>query len=413
MVEYIVGSAAALLVVRTSYRVYRKHLRPKIKGYLGEWGVRHDLQKLASEDTVLLHDLLLSTGRDTTQIDHIVVSRYGIFYIETKNYSGLISGNEWDKTWEQMTEKSVHPIPNPVRQNYKHSLALKRVLVDYPHLPIYPIVVFSNKSRLDVTSEHTLVINRRDLLTSISAFSQTAVLTAEQVQHIKKRLKSSNILDPAERKKHKARVRISKDLFGSDELSRAYEEGKNSPIVQFSSQLTMAERILQEKLDDYHARGPLLTIRGKTASIEHFLRDARRNQDNTVAEPGMPADHMLCPYTGTSFPLSELPNLERGLWLSYFNKNPELADYISTREGFAELFPTRSRGSSIASAYVDAPISATMLAKNTAWYRNLEETFHKPKVEAQIQNASKQEEDPTVYDETVRHTFHTSVEQER
>jgi len=390
MVEYIVGCAAALLLARTSHRVYRKHLQPKIKGYLGELGVRHDLQKLASEDTVLLHDLLLSTGRDTTQIDHIVVSRYGIFYIETKNYSGLISGNEWDKTWEQMTEKSLHPIPNPVRQNYKHSLALKKVLAEYPHIPIYPIVVFSNKSRLDVTSERTLVINRRDLLPSLSTLSQNAVLTAEQVQHIKKLLKSSNILDPAERRKHKAHVRISKELFGSDALSKAYEEGKNSPIVQFSPQLTMAERILQEKLDDYHARGPLLTIRGKTASIDRFLRDARRNQDNSVAEPGMPADHMICPYTGASFPLSELANLERGLWLSYFNKNPELADYISTKEGFAELFPTRTRGSSIASAYVNAPASATMLAKNTNWYQNLEQTLRRPTVEVQIKDAEKQ-----------------------
>ena len=30
----------------------------------------------------------VQTGKGTTQIDHVVVSKYGVFAIETKNYRG-------------------------------------------------------------------------------------------------------------------------------------------------------------------------------------------------------------------------------------------------------------------------------------------------------------------------------------
>jgi len=47
-------------------------------------------------------------GKGTTQIDHIVVSRYGIFVIETKNYRGWIFGSEKQRDWT--TKTSVYPI---------------------------------------------------------------------------------------------------------------------------------------------------------------------------------------------------------------------------------------------------------------------------------------------------------------
>lgn len=144
MIEYIVGGVTVIVAARLARRAYRMHLKPTIKGYLGEMGVRRTLRKLPSGDNVVLQDLL-STGRDTTQIDHVVISKYGIFDIETKNYSGFISGKEWDKEWQQFTNSSQHTIPNPVRQNYKHTLALKNTLRDLPGIPIHPIVVFQTR----------------------------------------------------------------------------------------------------------------------------------------------------------------------------------------------------------------------------------------------------------------------------
>lgn len=387
MLEYIIGGSAALLAARVTHRAFRKHIQPKLKGYFGELSVKRELKKIASENTVILHDLLLSNGRSTTQLDHVVISEYGVFAIETKNYSGLITGGEWDQKWQQQTSSGLHVIPNPVRQNYRHIQTLRPLVTQESTVPIHSVIVFSDKSQLDVSSERTQVINRRDLRACIRAMCKRPVLSASQVRHIQKQLEDANIRDPAERRKHKAQVRVVKELFGADALSKAYEEGKSSPIVRFSSQPTLGERLLQEKLEDYHARGPCLTIRGSTDTIAHFLRDARRNADGTVAQPNTPADHILCPYTGDALPSSEEQNLERGLWISYLSQNPELAHHITTKAGFQELFPTQSNGARIAAAYTKAPASYTAKAKQTLWYKNLESSFRKPSVDSTVKDA--------------------------
>ena len=49
----------------------------------------------------VMDDVVLNTVRGTTQIDHIVISKYGVFVIETKNYRGIIYGNDDSKKWNQ------------------------------------------------------------------------------------------------------------------------------------------------------------------------------------------------------------------------------------------------------------------------------------------------------------------------
>ena len=61
----------------------------------------------------------------TTQIDHVVVSIYGMFVIETKNISGWIYGSKKDRTWtKKIKGGKTYQFPNPLRQNYRHQCAL-------------------------------------------------------------------------------------------------------------------------------------------------------------------------------------------------------------------------------------------------------------------------------------------------
>ncbi len=64
---------------------------PKIKGFLGEASVATMLSTLPKEEYRVLNNIMLKTERGTTQIDHIVLSLYGVFVIETKNYKGWIT----------------------------------------------------------------------------------------------------------------------------------------------------------------------------------------------------------------------------------------------------------------------------------------------------------------------------------
>ena len=67
-------------------------------------------------------------GEATSQIDHLVLSEYGIFVIETKRYKGWIFGSEKAENWTQVIFKEKHQFRNPVKQNWSHVYALKSVL---------------------------------------------------------------------------------------------------------------------------------------------------------------------------------------------------------------------------------------------------------------------------------------------
>src|SRR5437868_4579974 len=70
------------------------------------------------------HNLIVPIEQATTQIDHVLVSRFGIFVIETKNMGGWIFGTENDAQWTQVLFRKKFRFQNPLRQNYRHTTAL-------------------------------------------------------------------------------------------------------------------------------------------------------------------------------------------------------------------------------------------------------------------------------------------------
>ena len=64
------------------------------KGRRGERAVASILSELPSSEYSVINDITLQDEHGSTQIDHVIVSVYGIFVIETKNYSGWIMGAE-------------------------------------------------------------------------------------------------------------------------------------------------------------------------------------------------------------------------------------------------------------------------------------------------------------------------------
>jgi hypothetical protein len=68
---------------------------PAVKGFLGELQVRTVARLMLDRETYqALHNVTLRTRDGTTQIDHVIVSPYGVFVIETKNMRGWIFGSE-------------------------------------------------------------------------------------------------------------------------------------------------------------------------------------------------------------------------------------------------------------------------------------------------------------------------------
>ena len=101
---------------------------PWFKGVLGEFQVNLLLNLFLSKDKYhLIKNVTLPTEDGTTQIDHILVSQYGVFVIETKNMKGWIFGSSNQKQWTQKIFKHSSKFQNPIHQNYKHIKHLKAV----------------------------------------------------------------------------------------------------------------------------------------------------------------------------------------------------------------------------------------------------------------------------------------------
>lgn len=71
------------------------------KGNKGEADIAWRLSSIHSAEFRVFNDILLGTAKGSSQIDHVVISKYGVFVIETKNYSGWIHGHEYSEYWTQ------------------------------------------------------------------------------------------------------------------------------------------------------------------------------------------------------------------------------------------------------------------------------------------------------------------------
>lgn len=183
---------------------------PKFIGYLGERKVRKRLFKLDPSIYFTLHDVMIpaASGGKTSQIDHLIVSPYGVFVIETKNYQGWIFGKENQAYWTQTIYKRKERFLNPIWQNKGHVKALQELLSEYPQIPYHSIVVFDNRAKLkiDVTSK---VVYTSELLFTIQMISETRV-SSDQVKDIYHMILSNN---QTNRKARKAHVKqINQDL---------------------------------------------------------------------------------------------------------------------------------------------------------------------------------------------------------
>lgn len=94
----------------------------------------------------LLNNLTLHVEDGTTQIDHILVSLFGVFVIETKHYKGWIFANSKAPMWTQVLYKQKFKFQNPLHQNYKHVRAVQALLDFLPTECIRSIVVFTGEA---------------------------------------------------------------------------------------------------------------------------------------------------------------------------------------------------------------------------------------------------------------------------
>lgn len=122
-----------------------------LKGWTGELkGAAAHWAFLDSSVYTSLNNLTLQTSNGTTQIDHVIVSRFGIFVVETKNISGWIFGDAKSSQWTVVKFGRKYQIQNPVHQNYRHVRAVVEHL-GIDQSKVHSLVMFWGDCRFKTT----------------------------------------------------------------------------------------------------------------------------------------------------------------------------------------------------------------------------------------------------------------------
>lgn len=188
---------AALGILTTVY--YKK-----FRGFMGEFWVKTELSKLPKDKYIVLNNIMINSSRGSHQIDHIVISKYGIFVIEMKNYYGLITGDEYKDKWTQHLGKNKYYFNNPIHQNYGHIKALEELL-QMDNGKFISIICISNQAKVKVTAKN---VTQLDLLNGLIK-SYTKEILGENLIEIKNEIESGNVLDKEARNEHVRNIRTT------------------------------------------------------------------------------------------------------------------------------------------------------------------------------------------------------------
>lgn len=186
---------------------------PVVKGWMGEVLLHLSLKVfLDSRRYRLFRNVTLPTDDGSTQIDHIVVSRHGVFVVETKNYAGWIFGKPHDKMWTQKFPRHTSKFQNPLRQNYKHVRTLE-ALTGLPGNALFSVIAFVGSAQFKTPMPDN--VTRLHGCVAFIRAKQAMLLTEQEVGRVIERIASGR-LEPS-MATHAAHVRHVRDLVKAKE----------------------------------------------------------------------------------------------------------------------------------------------------------------------------------------------------
>lgn len=186
--SYILGALAIGCLLGYGFGRYRSHSFQN----RGESLVSHAIQaKFGSSNYHLLNHITLKLKDGTTQVDHILVSRFGVFVIETKDYKGCIFANSQHAQWTQVLFKVKFRFQNPLVQNRLHLKAVGELLDFLPADAIQSLVVFAGEAEFK-TDKPSGVFSIPELLDHLRSCNDE-VMTTNRMQFCVGRLETARL----------------------------------------------------------------------------------------------------------------------------------------------------------------------------------------------------------------------------
>ncbi|MED4532933.1 nuclease-related domain-containing protein [Metabacillus fastidiosus] len=188
-------------------------IKPDRIGEIGEYKINIQLDQLP-KDYKYLSDIIIPNSKAKSgysQIDHIVLTPYAVFVIETKNYQGTIYGGRDRRTW---SVNGKFKMLNPFHQNYGHISALKSIIpIDSSN--IVSMISFTKRCTFKIDTElrniqsNELIVYDIELSEFISRKlnilkyqNESSVYSNIEIEQIHQQIEQANIVDTKIRERH-------------------------------------------------------------------------------------------------------------------------------------------------------------------------------------------------------------------
>lgn len=190
----------------------------KVSNYLG---------KSIIDEKYMLNNLVIFINNSSTEIDHVLISKKGVFVIETKGHMGHIYGSEDDFNWSQILSygKTKNKIYNPIKQNNTHIDFLKTIL---KRDDIFKSIIVFPNAKLNVNTKtptgNLSIINK-------AIEGSTINLSKDEINSIYNRLNKLKIENINLKEQHIANLKekeqlINKNMCPNCKVSLIRRKGK-------------------------------------------------------------------------------------------------------------------------------------------------------------------------------------------
>ncbi len=180
------------LILKKKYDILQSGVR-------GEETTLKILRKLPKDYTVLTNPVILNRGI-TMELDFVVVSKNGVFIVESKNYHGVVFGKTSQTYWKQIKRGKNNKVyekevPNPAKQSFRQKRRLEELFRDLKITAnIYPVLYFVNsgtelKIQDDANIAVAIVNDENSLLEFIQNTKGRGKVTSEELNKIIRQFK--------------------------------------------------------------------------------------------------------------------------------------------------------------------------------------------------------------------------------
>lgn len=182
-------------------------------GHFGEWLTHIRALSFPGYKRVISNVYCVNNNPVPTEIDSVVITRFGFIVIETKHFSGTLIGHHGQDQWTLQFKHHKRSMYSPIRQNQTHIYALNKALPQYKQVPKFSMIVVDEACTLQVTSDdHNRVVHRKQLNKQLKLWlnTQPMILSRKQVREIAQQLRKMRHISRKSKKTHQRHVKNKK-----------------------------------------------------------------------------------------------------------------------------------------------------------------------------------------------------------